>query len=163
MPFDIGKLPRGLTGALALRNQGLTPQTLADQAVLTVESLEMFLLDTRVSTGVSDQAAPAVGANIFTQAILVPAGELWYVWHYTVAATLAAGEAIDLAPASNLDGVSITMPVGDYAAGTAGQNVRTYIRAPFWAAAGSTLGFLVRSVTLAPLVQGSALVTKLRV
>jgi hypothetical protein len=163
MPAAISKLPRGLTALLSLRDQGQTPQLLADQAVQVVESRDLFLLDTRELINVGLQTTPVVGANFFTpDAITVPAGELWYVWHYGVASSPLAGEAITFAAAVQMDGLPIMVPMTAYIAGAATQEVRI-AAAGFWAGPGSKFGFLVQTVTLAPDVNGFCVVTKLKI
>lgn len=164
MPLEIGKLAKGLTGMLGLRAGGLTPRQLADQSVLTVDGTDLFLLDTRVSTGFALQAAPAAGFNFYSPFPLeVPAGEIWYVWHYILLAVTGAGEAIVAAPAVNLDGVGAGALVGDYITVAASQSIRGREQRPFWAGPGSQFGFVCTSVTGAPDVSGCAVVTKLRV
>lgn len=149
---------------LALRSQGDTPQVLADQSVLTIDATELYLLDSRESTGFATQAAPATGFNFYTGSSLdVPAGELWYVWHYILVLTTGAGEAITAAPAVNLDGVGAGAIVGDYYAAAASQSIRGMNSRPFWAGPGTQFGFVCQSVTGAPDAQGALIITRLRV
>lgn len=161
------KYPRGLSAALSLRAGGQTPSELADVIAGTFDLKEMFLLDTREQIVSNINAAPAVGVNAYGGAapgdMAVPPGELWYVWHYTAIGAPGAGAAIDLCAAAAIDGASTTFPVGDYASAAATQQVRARASQPFWAGPGSTLLFLVRSVTLAQNVQGVALITRLRI
>ena len=163
MPATVGKLPRGLVALLSLRDSGEAPRLLADTIVGTVQMQELFLLqDREVSTGPTN-AAPAVGANFFTPSVVVPAGQLWYVWEYFVASSPGAGAAIDMAAAAVLDGLSLMMPLGDYASAAATQNVRCRADHPFWAGPGTEFGFTVRSVTLAPSVAVGLIFTRIRI
>lgn len=162
MPFEIAKLPRGLTGLLSLRDQGQTPKLLADHAVLTVAAEQLYLLDGRELIDVAHQLAPAVGYNSFTNPIVVPNGECWFVWDYFVVGATAAAEAIDIAPAYQPDGLPIGVPLAQYQATSASSEVRVG-SSRFWAPPGTTFGFVCRGVTGAPAVDGAAVVTKLRV
>jgi len=163
MPFEIGKLSRGLSAALNLKERGRTPGVLADQLVETFEGRDLFLLDSREFTGFFTNAAPANGFNFYTSRMAVPPGELWYVWHYIVVATTGAGVTVDLCPAINLDGVGAGAVIGDYAAAAASQSIRLGNMTPFWAGPGSDFGFVVRSLVGAPSIQGGAVITRLKV
>lgn len=149
---------------LALRSQGDTPQVLADQSVLTVEATELYLLDSRESTGFATQAAPVAGFNFYTGASLdVPPGQLWYVWHYIFVLTTGAGETIKAAPAVNLDGVGAGAVVGDYIDAAASQSIRGRNDRPFWAGPGTQFGFVCQSVVGAPDAQGALVITRLKI
>jgi hypothetical protein len=161
------KLPRGLISTLGLRADGRTPQQLADVIAGTFQTNDLFLLDTRETIITNTNAAPAVGANQYggggTGVPLVPPGELWYVWHYFCSATAGAGAAIDLAPSANIDGLGTQVPLGGYVAVAATQNGRPKADDGFWAGPGTELGFVVRSVTLAPTVNGGVVFTRLKI
>lgn len=148
---------------LALRDSGAAPRLLADQVVGTVSMDELFLIQDRESAAGFSNAAPAVGVNFYTPALIVPPGELWYVWHYAVVCQPGAGAAIDLAAAVNLDGLSLTCTLGDFVAAAAAQQVRARADLPFWAGPGSQMGFVTRSVTLAPTVNAGIAFTRLRI
>jgi len=162
MPFEISKLPRGLTGLLSLRDQGATPRLLADQVVAIIDATPMFLLDVRELPPAAVQLAPAVGVNQYSAPIVVPAGEIWYVWHYTVVGAPGAGAAIRLAPSIQPDGLPLNMVLAPYQSAAALEEVRVAAQ-NFWAPAGTIFTFLAQSVTLAPRVDGALIVTKLRV
>jgi len=161
------KAPRGLTSILALRSDGQVPHNLSDIVAGTVEMRELFLLDTRESIISNSNAAPAVGSNVYAGAapgdLVIPAGELWYVWHYFCNSTLGAGAAIDFCPSAQLDATPLMSPLGPYVAGAATQNVKAPSISQFWAGPGTTFGFSVRSVTLAPSVNAGIVFTRLRV
>lgn len=164
MPFNVSNQPRGLNTLLALFERGGAPAQLADTVSGTVDLREMYLLNLRQYHSFPIVAAPVVGNNFYGAPLdTVPAGELWYVWHYLIVSTLGAGEAIDFLPSFSPDGNDVSCPVGDFAAGTANQQVRSYARMPFWAGPGSRFNFIVRSLTAAPDVFGAVVVTKLRV
>lgn len=157
------KLPRGLSALLGLRAGGATPQDLADVVAGVVDFTPLYLLDTREWLQATIQPNPVLGTNSWGAAFVVPPGELWYLWHYLVSASPGAGEQIDIAPAFLPDGLPATIPLGDYVNGTAGQNTRSYLRAPVWCGPGTELAFLVRSLTLQPDVTGAAIITRLRI
>lgn len=163
MPFEVGKLSRGLASLLNLKERGRTPGVLADQIVQTIEGRDLFLLDSREFTGFFTNAAPATGFNFFTTRMAVPPGELWFVWHYIVVATTGAGVTVDLCPAINLDGVGAGAVIGDYQAAAASQSIRLGNMTPFWAGPGSDFGFVVRSLAGAPSIQGGAVITRLKI
>jgi len=165
MPATVGKLPRGLVSLLSLRDSGEAPRLLADSIVGTVDFSELFLLQDREIITTAVQPNPIVGANFFPAPIdlVVPPGQLWYIWNYVCACTTGAGETMDLAPSVNLDGLPLSAPVGDYAACIANQQVRVYSRSGFWAGPGSQFGFVVRSLTLQPDVSAALVISRLRI
>lgn len=163
MPLDITALPKGLNALLSLRQGGLQPQVLADVVAPVIDTTQMYLLNLREYVSMGQQPNPVVGTNNYATSIVVPPGELWYVWAYLVSAAPGAGEAIDLAPAVAYDGNPLSVPVANYVAGTAGQDNRSATVVPFWAGPGTIFQFQVRSLTLQPDVFGAAIVTKLRV
>lgn len=158
--------PAGLTSALQLRDMGALPSELANVVAPTVELLPLFLIGRREVIQPSAVIAPVVGSNVFTgTGAQVPNGELWALWDFMVIADPGAGEAIDLAPAIVVPNSSL-YPVGDYRAATAAQAVRAFranSHEVMYLEPGITLGFHVRSVTLAPQVNGYARITRLRI
>ena len=155
----------GLIAALQLRSMGDLPALLSDTVAGTVELLPLYLVGRREVVTPNAVVAPVVGSNLFGGTSVVPAGELWVLWDYFVAADPAAGAAIDLAPAISVPNSSL-YPVGNYAAASAAQAVRARREnpeTPMYLEPGITLGFHVRSVTLAPQVNGYARITRLRI
>lgn len=164
MPFNISNQPRGLNTLLALFEKGQAPSSLTDNVQGVVDLRDQYLLNLRQYHSFAIVGAPVVGNNFFGAPLdTVPPGELWFVWHYLIVSTLAAGEAIDFLPSFSPDGNDVSCPVGDFASGAALQQVRAYARSPFWAGPGSRFNFIVRSLTAAPDVFGALVVTKLRV
>lgn len=159
----ISQTPRGLLSLLQLGTSGDVPRDLANQVVATVELVELFLLnDRRAETGYS-VAAPVVGSNFFGTPLAIPPGELWYVHQYFVQCSPGAGAAIDMCPAIAFENTNTACPLAPYQAATANQQVRVGADRPFWAAAGSNFGVLVRSQTLQPAINGTAVISRLRV
>lgn len=162
MSFSISKYARGLPSILDLKERGLGPRSLNEEIQGIVDVGPLYLLQGRVTETTAFNAALGLGFIQFTTPYVVPAGELWYVWEYSLGTTLAAGEAITCCPAIRYDGVA-AVPLAVSRAGVA--NTQMYIPAtkPFWATPGSQFGLLVESFTLAPATAASALVTKLRI
>lgn len=162
MPLDIQQFPKGLASMLNLKQGGATPRILADSIAGVIDVETLYLLNDRTQTAIFTGNPPAVGANFYTVQLDVPANEIWYVWGYCVVAVAGAGAAIDLAAGVRLDGNPIMEPLTEYAAAAANQEIRVNGRG-FWAGPGSRFGFLVRSVTLVPTIQGIVTHTRLRV
>jgi len=149
---------------LALRNSGEAPQLIADQLVATADLTDLYLLDTRERIDTLTEPAPAVGFNVYsTGDFTVPAAELWYVWAYALIAAPGGAEAIRLCPCVLIDGTPMATPTGDMESAAANEQVRPWSRSKFWLGPGSQLGFIVQSVTGAPAVNASAIITRLRV
>lgn len=163
MPLEIAALPKGLNSLLSLKASGRGPGVLADVAAPTIELLELYLLNLREYVSMGQQTLPVVGTNNYATSVVVPPGELWYVWKYMVSASPGAGEAIDFAPAIAIDGNPLSVPLAPYVTGAAGQDARNASGDGFWAGPGSIFQFQCRSLTLQPDVFGAAIVTKLRV
>jgi hypothetical protein len=162
MAFAISKYARGLPSLLDLKERGMGPREFSEQVVGTIDLTPLYLLQGRETLSLSPQAAPAVGQNSWGVAVIVPANEIWYVWQYSAAASPGAGAAIELTSSANFDGTA-GFALGPIDGASATQHVRTRIQAPIIATPGTEFTFLVRSVTLAPLVSGAIQVTKLRV
>jgi hypothetical protein len=159
--LTIGKYARALPSLLDLKERGTGPREFSEQVVGTVDLSQLYLLQGREVLVSAVNAAPAVGANFFVPATIVPPGEIWYVWEYAVSSTPGAGAAIDMAPAAQIDGAAL-FPLAPYQAAAATQNVRVPSTHVVVATPGTEFGFLVRSVTLAPSVNAVLLVTKLK-
>lgn len=159
--MDISKYAKGLPDLFGLKERGKGLPALADQLVAVSDARDLYLLNSREVVAFTNIAAPVGGMNFFTER--VPAGELWYVWNYSVGSAPGAGAAIDLAPGVNLDGLPLSWIIGDQLAAAATQTIQVSNRDPFWAGAGTFFGALVRSVTLAPAIAGAVLITRLKV
>jgi len=90
--------PGGLLGLLQLKNMGRNPDKLADQ-LQPVWDLQELYLQSQVENQTPDLSvtAPAAASGGFvawaTPAI-VPAGEMWWVWNYSVLATTVAADTM---------------------------------------------------------------------
>lgn len=158
---EIGKYARGLPSLLDLRVQGQGPREFSEQVVGTVDVTLNYLLQGRETLLTGNAGAPVLGFNSYTVPVRVPANELWYVWEYYTGTIIGAGAAIAFAPACNFDGIA-GFALSTMVGGVATEGIWQPANRPFWAAPGSELGFLCKSVTLAPVLAGAYLVTKLR-
>ena len=154
---------RGLSSILNAKNSGRLPSEAADQIVLTLDTRELFLINTRIYQDLGATGALAVGANPYTVPVVVPPGELWYIWYYVVAVTAGAGAAVRYCASFSPDSGNLGVPVGvDYVSTAANEATRN-VATDFWAGPGSTFSVLVQSVTLAPTASAGLILTKLRV
>jgi hypothetical protein len=160
--FEISKYCRALPSLLDLKQRGKGPSQFSEQVVGTVALEELYLLQGRETFNTSTQPAPAVGANGFSTAMVVPANEIWFVWEYAVSTTPGAGAAIEMQPALLYDNTA-NLPVGAFVAAAATQAIRAGMDRTRWATPGTEFSFVVKSVTLAPVVIGALVVTKLRI
>lgn len=163
MSLETTSYPRGLTSLMGFKERARNPQLVSEEVQPVVDTTIGYLLTLQeyVATFLS-QAAPVVGLNDWSTQYTVPSGELWYVWGYTVNSAPGAGQAIDLAASIKYAGNTLTVAMTEYAAATANQEVRRSAR-DFWLPPGSVMGFLVRSLTGAPMVTGGLMITRLRV
>jgi hypothetical protein len=167
--MEISKYAKGLPSLLGLKERGHGPALFSEQVVGTVDMSLLYLSQDREVAYSGLNSAPAVGVNTWAAALpalVVPPGEIWYVWNYSVIANIVAGEAIDYCPICNIDGLTASVPLAPYLASPvtgALQEARTGPVVPFVAGAGSEFGFHVRSVTLTPDMRGAILFTRLRV
>lgn len=161
--FEITNYPKGLTSLLSLKQQGRGPSNLSETVAPIIDVTNMYLLSLREYVSMGSQPNPVVGSNNYPTPVVVPAGELWYVWQYLVSSSPGAGEACDIAPAVALDGNPLSVPLVPYVAAAANQDGRAASNVPFWAGPGTLFQFQARSLTLQPDVFGAAIVTKLRV
>lgn len=171
MSLETGNLPRGLPTLLNLKERGRSPDRLSEEIVGTLDLTIPYMLNLMEYLPVTfNQNTPIVGLNSFPAAqssppgieAVVPSGELWWVWGFTVSCTCGVGEAIDLAAAVKLAGDNLTIPMSPYAAAAANQQVRVGA-VNFWMPPGSVFCFLVRALTLAPDVAAGVQITRLRV
>ena len=165
MAFEIGKYCRALPSVLSLKVRGQGPKLLTDYVSGTLDLSPLYLLEGRETLQSSAQAAPAVGSNFFPPPVdlVVPAGELWYVWHYSLFVTAGAGAAIDMCPLAVIDGSPSSVALGNYVNAAATQNARGIMIEKVWAGPGTQFGFATRSVTLTPSITANMVLTRLKV
>jgi hypothetical protein len=160
--FNIGKYARGLPSILTLRERGSGPRTFAEEVQGTMDLTPLYLLENRETLDFGPTGALIVSANSLTVPVFVPPGELWYVWHYEAICAPGAGAAASVAPGVIFDG-TVGIALGPYVDAAATGDVRAPSYGPFWAAAGSQIVVLCRSVTLAPTAKAAGVFTRLKV
>lgn len=160
--FNVGKYARALPSLLTLRERGSGPREFSEVVQGTLDLRELYLLEGRETVSSAATGALVVGVNFPATALVVPAGELWFVHLMNTTVAPGAGAQADIAPAVVFDGTT-TMIVGNFVNAAATQQARAYSNGPFVATPGSQFGLIVRSVTLAPVADVSLLVTKLRI
>jgi len=162
--IPITELPAGVTSLLKVRASGVLPRGLEDNVRLVMESFALYALNVRETIILTGGGVLTVGfAPMAAGNTLVPPGELWYCWLFTIHTFMNAGEAGVYQCAIKEGAVGI-MTGSDVRAGIVGANVGvTSNLGPFWARPGTQFGAQVTSVTLAPTMFGSLMVSKFRV
>lgn len=136
------QFPLGLNALIELRDRGVQLDQLSDLVSTVIDIRDLLLLNVQRNLTVANQQA-VLGANTFAGSA-VPAGELWYVWQYTVFAGLDATEGMRLVPtilANNGSRQAVGRP-NQSTAGAAAEFLHTYADiVPLWALPGSQFGF----------------------
>jgi hypothetical protein len=151
--------PRGLVSLFGLNDMGKVPNILSDQIVGTFDLSELVLLNRELIQG-------NVGTGTVPAAIVattVPAGELWYVWSYTVRTpTIPAGEQLQYTVGFTQFGTYLS---GSPArSGPNGYQISNHTNAPFWLGPGTGLGVGIEYVVGAGLtLTWQASIVRLRV
>lgn len=164
---NITQYPAGLLDLLKVRDRGQMPADLGAAVAGVVDFTQFYLLNERITRTDTQPGPTSGGFNVINTAgnLRVPNGELWYVHSYFCAATIDAGELLEMAPAIRLP-QNVNMQVGNYyrAAAATQSLCSVYANAPFWAPPGSDFGCLVAALTLAPAITivATAQVTRLR-
>jgi len=158
MAAPIQNFPSGLQSALDIKGGDL-PKELAGFIQGTVDLTQYYLVNKRTSS-VFAAVAAAVGSNAFTDSV-VPVGELWYVWQFSLLCTCGAGANATIRPL-------VLFGANGYAVGPqsviiATQADRVPADTPFICQPGDSFGFVCTAQTLAPNVTGIVSVSKLRV
>jgi hypothetical protein len=93
--FDIQRYPASLLGLLSMKSTGDAPHELQPMTQLSLESLDMYLLDRRRFIKQAPATAAGTAAGVgwsFTNGgatVQVPEGELWYVYGCSMNCTTA--------------------------------------------------------------------------
>lgn len=157
----VQRYPFGVPDLFGLK-AGQTPATIGAQIQLTAPVLEYFLLNGRESLNSAPLAA-SIGVPNFSD-MVVPDGQLWYVWHISVnlSAVLAAG-TIRYRAAIQYGSTSV-QAVSEPTAPAVGQNGWCNAKGPFLVSPGGRLGAIVEDLTLGPpSLVVSAVFTRIRV
>lgn len=161
MSFPFTELPRGLTGALGVKDMGALPRVLAADVALTVEAMELFLFNRRETVQASE-GATVVGFTASAN-VVVPAGEAWYLWAANAGVTTAAGEACTFATALRIGGAGVI--VSDYVTLPASSGGAAAVQAypARWLAPGEGLAISATAVTGVPVKTFTAVITRCRI
>jgi hypothetical protein len=156
----ITNLPQGLIGLLQLRDYGATPQGLAPDLVATVDLTQQYLLNRR-ETVIATGVAAAIG-GVATN-LVVPPGEVWYVWEMLANTAPGAGAAARIAPAIQFVAAGVFHTVGPYQTVAANEDLKASMTdGPRYVGPGGVLAFNCQSQTLAPTVLVAAVITRLK-
>jgi len=152
---NVTQYPAGLLDLLKVRDRGQMPSDLAQVVGANVDLTPFYLLNIREVRSDTQPGPTSGGFNVCNTAgnLNVPAGEIWYVHSYLVAATLDAGETIELAAAIRLPG-NVNQQVGAYYRGVAATQslASSFAIKPFWAPPGADFGCLISALTVAPAI-----------
>jgi len=163
----VGKYPRGFLSLLGLQNFGENPRDVGGVISPVVDIGDQFLVESfEIRTG--NNAAGATGFNKFTNnSLIVPQGELWRVFAFSVQVVSGVGASGRFAAAiavGSTAGVGPRLVVSqqqDYVASQTAFNGLTQL--PFWAPAGYELGIELANVAgPAPSCDGGILFARLR-
>lgn len=156
----IQTLPQGLLGLLQLKQQGSNPSQFVDAVQGTFELFDMYaqsrLLDVSGANAAAPSPKPAVNVNTAgakgfgANGLIVPQGQIWYVYQYTLQCSLLAAEYIRFAPVlypapGSLDIVTLGPDYNDVITARA-RFALVGNTAPFWATSGASLGFAVYDI-----------------
>lgn len=161
MPFEISKYSKGLPSLLGLKERGRGIPFLADQVSGTMDMRDLYLLDQREAQALTNIVGVVTGLNTFVDQI--PPGEMWYIWAFSIAATIGAGAAITAAPLVFFDGLPIPCTIGDYVPAVATESFHARSAYPFWAGPGTKFGMIARSQTANPTIGGLVVFSRLKV
>lgn len=160
MSKNVQTFPVGLQSLLQVKGN-LSPLDLNENIQLTLETFPFLALQRQETQAFANVANAAVGTVIFAET--VPPGEIWYVWHLSVAITLAVGNTLKGAPALIPQGATGTFPLTSPQSYVASEVVRANANGPFILQAGQSLGFHCGIITGAAMnFGGAALITRLK-
>jgi hypothetical protein len=163
MPSPINQFPTGLLSALGAKVGGHNPLNFGDDVSGTFDLRELYLLSLREQITMAAIAAVNAATGSFAAPGIVPQGEVWYVWHYSVVTSLLAAANIVLAPSANFVVNNIAVGPAVSQGGAAATAPEAIAQGPFWLQGGMGLTFRCISLTGAANVAGNALITRLRV
>lgn len=152
--------PRGLISLFGLREMGAAPNLLSQNILATFDIAELSLLNRELITGTTNTGG--VGGY---QNVAVPAGELWYVWSYSVTTpVIGAGESIRFSLGYVTTAASAIITASDPRTAIVNELAAAFIQNPFWLGPGSGLGHLVEAeVGAAKAMAWRAVIVRLRI
>jgi len=161
MSGPIQVIPKGLLGLLQLKQQGNNPSELSNVVASCFDIRELYyqqLVQDQFSLvgGLpTENVNPAANGNhaFTTSPLLVPAGFMWLVLQYSIVCNLLAAETIK-ASCQLITDPALSTPVllGDSYTDVVTARARTAnwrASGPFYAPAGSSIGFVVHDVLTA--------------
>ena len=158
--------PKGLIGLFGLRDMGAVPRELSPQIVATLD-ITQFVLTNRdaVNLGTFGVTAPGLytpaGGSI---SATVPAGELWYVHQFSVAAVTALAVGDTMRFRTCLVDSTLYFPRGPSVSGAAGENPITLSDRMFLATPGQSLRCWVEQhAGAAVTLTAYALITRIKI
>lgn len=163
-PQDIQRYPRGLIDLLGMRATGDTPHLLAQQMNSTLEMIDFYLNDRLEFNTQLLAAAPAALGNFQFPGTIVPQGEMWAVYDYTVncGGPIAVATAMKFSPVifRNQSIVGNAAAYGPAIAVAAGENGVGGIRfeRPNLVMPGQSFGIQVSQITGAPGTQHQCMI-----
>jgi len=160
---QISEFPAALLTLLGIQDMGETPKALSESVVLTIDSLQLYALNRRetIAAG-SFQTVTAIGGlNITDPQFTVPNSERWYVWHYQIIGACAVGDVLKIQASCNFSPAA-NIALSPRFDALAGEQVRPFALAPFWANPGSAFGAIIGAFTGTPAVLPGAVITRFR-
>lgn len=163
---NVTAYPTALLDLLKVRDRGQMPGDLSNVVSLSIEALPLYLNNQRETRTDTQPGPTAAGFNVVnnTGQLLVPPGEIWYVHHYFVAATLTALQALHIAAAIRTPG-NVNAQLGPWDRQPVGaiNLASSYAEGPFWAVPGTEFGAVIGVLTAGPMtLVATAHVTRLR-
>lgn len=155
-PQDIQRYPRGLIDLLGMRATGDTPHQLGASTNAVLEMLDFYLNDRLEFNTQTLSAAPAALGNFQFPNTVVPQGQMWAVYDYTVncGGAIAVATAMKFSPVifRNQSLVGNAAAYGPAISVAAGENGLGGIRfeRPNLVMPGQSFGIQVSAITGAP-------------
>ena len=155
----ISGFPRGLLDLLGSQNFGEAPRELGNVVFPVADITDLYLLSKKSVDVVI--ANPLTNGTNTANSLLVPNGEVWRVDGFSVFASCAAGETVDITPVVTISGG--TMAVGPTVPVAANQSrYAAMTLSPFWLPSGSRVQVFASGIAGVPFGSITAMVSKVR-
>jgi hypothetical protein len=157
----IQRYPYALPDFFGLK-AGSTPVVIASEISCSVEVFQLYLLNGREQVSDSIAAAALGVGNTFAN-VIVPPGELWYVWNFHLQSTIPAASSIRMRNAVRFASPGAA-PYGPSSSGVALEQIWTDSAAGYFVAAGGQFfAFVEALVGAAVPLNAQITFTRLRV